>query len=114
MPTGEDIVKEALNYQGKVNYVFGKANPKEGFDCSGFVVYIYKVVANINLPHFTGGLINQGIEVKRENLQLGDLVFPHKGHVSIYIGNNQVIHADEGIKVGIKNITKFYTARRIL
>ena len=114
MPTGQDIVNKALSYEGKVKYVFGKADPDEGFDCSGLVVYVYKVVANINLPHFTGALINKGIEVKRENLQLGDLVFPHNGHVSIYIGNNKVIHADEGIKVGIKNITKFYTARRIL
>ena len=51
---------------------------------------------------------------KKKKVQLDDLVFPHKGHGSIYIGNNQVIHADEGIKLGIKSINKFYTARRIL
>ena len=111
MVNGDDIVRKALEYVGKVKYVFGKADPKEGFDCSGFVVFIYKQVANIDLPHYTGSLINQGKEVKKENLQKGDLVFPHKGHVSIYIGDNKVVHADEGIKVGTKTITKFLTAR---
>lgn len=114
MVNGDDIVSKAFEYKGKVPYVFGKANPKEGFDCSGFVVYIYNEVANINLPHSTASLINKGTAVSRENLQKGDLVFPHKGHVSIYIGNNQVIHADEGINVDTKQINKFYAARRIL
>ena len=114
MVNGDDIVKKALEYKDKVPYKFGKADPNEGFDCSGFVVFIYKVVANITLPHYTGDLIKKGVEVKKENLQKGDLVFPHEGHVSIYIGNNQVIHADKGINVGTKEITKFYAARRIL
>ena len=114
MASGDAIVSKALEYVGKIEYKFGKADPKEGFDCSGFVVYIYKTVAGINLPHYTGDLIKKGKKVDRKDLQKGDLVFPHSGHVSIYIGNGEVVHADEGIKVGTKKITKFYTARRIL
>ena len=114
MVNGDDIVSKALEYVGKVPYKFKKADPNEGFDCSGFVVFIYKQVAGIDLPHYTGDLITRGYEVSRKDLQKGDLVFPHSGHVSIYIGNNEVVHADEGIKVGTKKITKFYTARRIL
>ena len=48
-------------------------------------------------------------------MQLGDLVFPDSGHVTLYIGNNQVIHApQEGEVVKISNIWKFWRARRIL
>ena len=83
----------------------------EGFYCYGLIIYIYKTVAKIFLPDSTGDLIK--VE-KREELQPGDLVFPHNTFVSIYNRNNQVIHSDEGIIVGIKIINKFLTTRRIL
>ena len=61
MVTGIDIIKEAMSYEGKVDYVFGKVDWDEEFDCSGFVVYIYKILAkNIFLPHFTPDLIKMG------------------------------------------------------
>ncbi len=66
-----------------------------GFDCSGFVQYVYKNAAGINLPRDTYGQINVGTSVLQSNLQPGDLVFPHTGHVGIYVGNGQMIHSPE-------------------
>ena len=85
-----------------------------GFDCSGLVQYVYNHFG-INISRTTKTQINDGREVGRNNLQLGDLVFPDSGHVTLYIGNNQVIHApQEGEVVKISNIWKFWRARRIL
>ena len=90
MVNGQDIVNFAKNFLG-VRYIFGGSSPN-GFDCSGLVQYVYKHFG-INISRTTKTQINDGREVGRNNLQLGDLVFPNSGHVTLYIGNNQVIHA---------------------
>ena len=112
MVKGQDIVNYAKQFLG-VRYVFGGTSPN-GFDCSGLVQYVYNHFG-INISRTTKTQINDGREVGRNNLQLGDLVFPSSGHVTLYIGNNQVIHApQEGEVVKISNIWKFWRARRIL
>ena len=89
MVNGLDIVNYAKTFLG-VRYVFGGSSPN-GFDCSGLVQYVYKHFG-INISRTTKTQINDGREVGRNNLQLGDLVFSDSGHVTLYIGNNQVIH----------------------
>ena len=112
MVNGLDIVNYAKTFLG-VRYVFGGSSPN-GFDCSGLVQYVYKHFG-INISRTTKTQINDGREVGRNNLQLGDLVFSDSGHVTLYIGNNQVIHAPQpGEVVKISNIWKFWRARRIL
>lgn len=112
MVNGQDIVNFAKNFLG-VRYIFGGSSPN-GFDCSGLVQYVYKHFG-INISRTTKTQINDGREVGRNNLQLGDLVFPNSGHVTLYIGNNQVIHAQQpGEVVKISNIWSFWRARRIL
>ena len=93
---------------------FGGTTPK-GFDCSGFVQYVYKNALGINISRTTKTQINDGREVSRNELQPGDLVFTDSGHVTLYIGNNQVIHAPQpGEKVKISKLWAFWRARRIL
>ena len=108
---------ELINFAKKfigVPYVFGGTTPK-GFDCSGFVQYVYKHALGINISRTTQTQINEGREVSRNELQPGDLVFTNQGHVTLYIGNNQVIHAPQtGDKVKISNLWAFWRARRIL
>jgi len=107
------LVNFAKQYIG-VPYVFGGTTPN-GFDCSGFVQYVYKNALGINISRTTSTQINDGREVGRNELQPGDLVFTNKGHVTLYIGNNQVIHAPQpGDKVKISNLWAFWRARRIL
>ena len=110
--SGQDIVNYAKQFIG-VPYVWGGSSPS-GFDCSGLVQYVYKHFG-INLPRTTSGQITAGVAVSRNSLQLGDLIFPSTGHVAIYVGNGQMIHAPQpGEKVKITSIYAFYTARRIL
>ena len=113
MVTGEDIVNEAKKHCGKPWK--GWELPTLDYDCSGFVVMVYKNAAGINLPHGTKYLINKGTKVAQKDLKPGDLVFPHPGHVGISMGGNQYIHIPQnGDVVRISTIKKFYTARRIL
>ena len=76
MVNGQDIVNYAKNFLG-VRYVYGGSSPN-GFDCSGLVQYVYKHFG-INISRTTKTQINDGREVGRNNLQLGDLVFPDSG-----------------------------------
>jgi cell wall-associated NlpC family hydrolase len=81
----------AARYLG-VPYRWGGASPA-GFDCSGLVSYVYAQLG-ISLPHYTVAQWNATIPISRGQLQPGDLVFfDSLGHVGIYIGGNQFIHA---------------------
>jgi cell wall-associated NlpC family hydrolase len=83
----------AERYLG-VPYVYGGASPR-GFDCSGLVMYVYAQLG-VSLPHYTVAQYNYGdsVSVPRDQLEPGDLVFfAGLGHVGIYVGNGQFIHA---------------------
>jgi len=107
----------AARYLG-VPYRWGGASPS-GFDCSGLVMYVYAQLG-ISLPHYTVAQYRMGVAVSRGQLQPGDLVFfDGLGHVGIYIGQNQFIHAPHtGDVVKVSSITGWYAqtyvgARRI-
>ena len=85
------VVGIAMRYLG-VPYVYGGSTPS-GFDCSGLVMYAYAQMG-VSLPHYTGAQWNMGVPVSRSDLQPGDLVFfDGLGHVGLYIGGGQFIHA---------------------
>lgn len=111
--TGNAIVDYAYQFLG-CPYVYGATGPST-FDCSGFTQYVFKNAAGISLPRTTYDQINVGVAVAYDDLQPGDLVFPHTGHVGIYIGGGQMIHAPRtGDVVKVSSVYKFYTARRVL
>jgi cell wall-associated NlpC family hydrolase len=85
------VVDFAYEQVGKP-YGAGKAGPN-AFDCSGLVVSAYSH-SGVSLPRTSQAQRNQTEPIGRSDLAPGDLVFSHDlGHVSIYIGQNQVIHA---------------------
>ena len=111
--SAQAIVNEAYKHLGKA-YVWGAKGP-DNFDCSGFTSYVYKTVTGIWIGGDTYSQIGSGREVSYSELQPGDLVFPHSGHVGIYIGNGQMIHAPQtGDVVKVAPVYKFWRARRIL
>lgn len=93
---GAKVVSMAMPFLG-TRYRSGGASPN-GFDCSGFTMYLYAQLG-YSLPHSaTAQYKNCGYAVAKSDLQPGDLVFfsdsSHAiGHVGIYIGNGQIIHA---------------------
>jgi cell wall-associated NlpC family hydrolase len=108
-PYGSSVVSIAMRYLG-VPYVWGGASPS-GFDCSGLVAYVYAQVG-VSLPHYTGAQWSEGVPVSRYDLQPGDLVFfDGLGHVGIYIGGGQFVHAPQtGDVVKISSLNEGYYA----
>ena len=107
------ILNEAYAQIGKP-YVWG-ATGAANFDCSGFTQYVYEHAAGRDISRTTYSQINEGQAVNQDQLQPGDLVFPHAGHVGIYVGNGQMIHAPQtGDVVKVSPVYSFYAARRII
>ena len=107
------VISEAYKHLGKP-YVWGAKGPSS-FDCSGFTSYVYRTALGIEIGGTTYTQINSGIEVSYADLRPGDLVFPHSGHVGIYVGGGQMIHAPHtGDVVKVAPVYKFWRARRIV
>lgn len=88
------VIPRGERYLG-VPYVWGGSTPK-GFDCSGFVQYIYRQ-EGVELPRTSRQMAGSGFAVGRNTLAVGDLLLFADGgpisHVAIYAGNNQIIHS---------------------
>jgi peptidoglycan DL-endopeptidase CwlO len=105
---GEAAVNFALGQLG-TPYSWGGAAPG-GFDCSGLVSWAYSQAGRGGLPHFTGALWNSGTHISSQSdLAPGDLVFFHGlGHVGLYIGGGNFVHAPHtGDVVKISNLAGY-------
>lgn len=107
--SGSDVVKFAMQFVGNP-YVYGGSSLTNGTDCSGFVMSVYNNFG-VSLPHSSAADRSVGATVNGlENAQPGDIIC-YSGHVGIYAGNGQLVHASTS-KTGI--IVSSATYRPIL
>ncbi|SEN66055.1 Cell wall-associated hydrolase, NlpC family [Mesobacillus persicus] len=112
-----NVIAYAKQFLG-VPYVWGGSTPN-GFDCSGFVQYVYRNSVGMSLPRVSRDQQNVGTRISPSQVQPGDLVFNGSPayHVGIYIGNGQYIHAPQTgdvVKIARYTPAKFSSAARIL
>lgn len=113
--SGSAVVQYALNFVGNP-YVWGGKDPNTGADCSGFTSYVYAHFG-ISIPSYSYSQRSVGKEVSYANAKAGDLIC-YAGHVAIYMGNGQIVHA-KGTAYGIvaydsATYRNIVTVRRVL
>lgn len=106
------VIGIAMQYLG-IPYRWGGSSPSGGFDCSGFVMFVY-AQAGVSLPHNAAMQFGFGVPVSRDALEPGDLVFfDGLGHNGIYIGGGQFIHSPHtGDVVKISGLNDSWYAAR--
>ncbi len=105
-----DLCEYALQFVGNP-YVWGGTSLTKGADCSGFVLSVYKNYG-IELPHYSRSQSNHGTEISYKDAQPGDLLFYGSSkstisHVAIYLGDGQIVHANDE-KTGIIVSNAYY------
>ena len=112
-----EVLVNALSLTG-IQYKPGGNSPETGFDCSGFVRYVFKQATSLTLPHSALAISQLGKTVPKNELQPGDLVFFNTlkttfSHVGIYLGNNRFIHSpSSGGKVRVESMQDSYWVKR--
>ncbi|MDF1722861.1 MAG: NlpC/P60 family protein [Alcanivorax sp.] len=98
-----------------VPYRYGGLSPR-GVDCSGFVYLTFLSRLGMEVPRTTTELLQSGEKVKRDEIQVGDLVFfrtgPGNRHVGIYMGNGDFLHASSSQGVMTSSLSNPYWHRR--
>ena len=113
--TGREIADYALKFVG-YNYCWGGKDPSTGFDCSGLMYYVYSQFG-YTLNRVAADQARNGVHVDPSDLQPGDLLCFYSsgsyiGHVGMYIGNNQFVHASTSTTgVIISELSGYYTNR---
>ena len=101
-----------------IRYRRGGRNPHSGFDCSGFVHYVFAKVLGVDLPENSAAQFRDSQRIARDDLQAGDLVFfrtrgKRISHVGIYLGDGRFIHSPTtGERVRVDRLRENYWARR--
>ena len=111
---GKAVIDYATQFVGNP-YVYGGTSLTNGTDCSGFVMSVYANFG-VGLPHSSSALRSRGYDVGGlANAQPGDIVC-YSGHVALYIGNGQIVHASTsktGIIISNANYRSILAVRRI-
>lgn len=114
-----ELVVSAFNFLGVI-YRRGGTSAEEGFDCSGFVRYIFQNSVGLILPRSANEQAHASgvVPIAQEDLKPGDLVFFNTmrrafSHVGIYIGEGKFIHSPRtGSAVRVEDMSKDYWVQR--
>ena len=113
----QDVAIYAVS-MAETPYRYGGNTPEEGFDCSGFVRYVFQRSIGLLLPRTSQEMGREGTPVNKDQLRPGDLVFFNTlrrpfSHVGIYIGDNRFVHSPKtGKTVAITDMTGDYWRNR--
>jgi cell wall-associated NlpC family hydrolase len=112
-----EIVERAESFIG-VPYRWGGSSPRDGFDCSGFTMAVYRL-NGLNLPRSSSAQWRSGFSVDRHQLSKADLVFfaisggTRISHVGIYVGKDKFIHAPGRSKrIRVSSLSNTYFKQR--
>ncbi|OOG50322.1 C40 family peptidase [Rhodanobacter sp. C01] len=112
------LISLAMNLRD-IRYVRGGRDPSTGFDCSGFVRYVFAHAIGLQLPTNSASQFLAGLKVNRADMKPGDLVFfrthgkRNISHVGIYISEGRFIHSPAtGKSVEISSLNDAYWAKR--
>lgn len=100
-----------------IRYHRGGDEPSTGFDCSGFVRYVFRNSLGLSLPSTSASQFRAGVKVRRADMKAGDLVFfrtrgKRISHVGIYLGDGRFIHAPTtGKRVSISSLDSAYWSK---
>jgi len=112
----EKILFEVIKYL-ETPYKYGGSS-EDGTDCSGFTKQVFKNSVSLDLPRSAREQYGIGDKIDKEELKFGDLVFfntrrrSNPGHVGIYIGDNQFVHASRQLGVTISSLDETYYKKR--
>ena len=113
----QKLISDALGLVG-LRYRRGGTDAESGFDCSGFVGYLFRERLGLDLPRTSRDISRTGEPVEKSELEPGDLVFFNTmrrtfSHVGIYLGNNQFVHSPRsGRGVSVEDMTDRYWSKR--
>ncbi len=116
-PVMNDLAVFALSLDG-TPYKYGGTSPESGFDCSGFVGYVFKHSLGKSLPRSTEEISRIGTKLELDELRPGDLVFYNTlkrrySHMGIYLGEGKFIHSpSSGKSVTVVNMSDSYYRKR--
>ncbi len=108
------LVLNLANRLRDIRYKRGGREPSTGFDCSGFVRYVFRQGIGADLPNTSAAQFSAGQKIARNDLRSGDLVFfrtagKRISHVGIYVGDGEFIHApSSGKRVSVSRLAEPY------
>ncbi len=114
----ERILFEVIKYLD-TPYKYG-GNTENGIDCSAFTKFVYQNAVNLELPRSTREQFKVGENISKYDLQFGDLVYfnttkrSYPGHVGIYLGDDQFVHASRSLGVTVSSLEDPYYKKRFI
>jgi cell wall-associated NlpC family hydrolase len=114
----EKILLEVIKFLDTPYQYGGKTG--DGMDCSAFTGLVYKNSLGIDLPRSSREQYNAGDNIDKDELKFGDLVFfntrrrSKPGHVGIFIGENQFVHASRKLGVTVSSLDEVYYKKRYM
>ncbi len=111
----KNLFTEVKQYLG-IRYRFGGETPS-GFDCSGFVRFMFNKELNVNLPRSSREMATIGTRIDRNELRPGDLVFfknakDRINHVGIFVGNDTFVHSSLSKGITRDTLNESYYSKR--